>query len=448
GLRNELNNSKRGMINLIKKAVEKLEEASASKPIYVISHFDTDGITAAAIFARTLSKLDKHFTLRIVKSLNEDFVEELPSNAFLIFLDLGSGSLEQLAKKGDVLILDHHEIPTEVPGNVTMVNPHLIGHEPVCSAAICYLFSKYLLGANKDLASLAVVGTVGDAHEKEIGKVFSEILEDAEATIKKGLLIYPSTRPVDKVLEYCSNPFIPKVSGNRIGVIELLREAGLAPVDGRYKSLHELDEREMRALITAVMVRLKGKHAEKLIGNIFLVKFFSRMEDARELSALINACSRLGHSDIALGFCLGNSALRKEADIVYTRYRQSLFAALRYFYDSEKIEGKSYMIVNARDKIKDTIIGTVASIASHSPAYEEGFVIVALAYDGERIKVSARVVGRNGRNVRELLARVIDVVGGEVGGHANAAGCIIEKKDERKFIEELRKVLELELVKV
>jgi single-stranded DNA-specific DHH superfamily exonuclease len=113
-----------------------------------------------------------------------------------------------------------------------------------------------------------------------------------------------------------------------------------------------------------------------------------------------------------------------------------------------KVEGKNYMIINARDKIKDTIIGTVASILSHSPLYQEGLVIVALSYNEDKIKVSARIAGRKGRNVCELLHRAVIPVGGEVGGHPNAAGCLISRGAEDKFIEELKKVLDLEVVRV
>jgi nanoRNase/pAp phosphatase (c-di-AMP/oligoRNAs hydrolase) len=35
-----------------------------------------------------------------------------------------------------------------------------------------------------------------------------------------------------------------------------------------------------------------------------------------------------------------------------------------------------------------------------------------------------------------------------VGGHPNAAGCLIPKEKETIFIEELRKILDIELVKV
>ena len=71
-----------------------------------------------------------------------------------------------------------------------------------------------------------------------------------------------------------------------------------------------------------------------------------------------------------------------------------------------------------------------------------------MAHNEEKIKVSARVAGRNGKNIKEILDAVIEEVGGESGGHAMAAGCIIHKEKETDFIEALKKKLEIELVKV
>ena len=115
---------------------------------------------------------------------------------------------------------------------------------------------------------------------------------------------------------------------------------------------------------------------------------------------------------------------------------------------SEKILGKKYAIINAKDNIKDTIIGTIASIISYSPAYSEGTIIIALAYNKDKIKVSARITGRKGRNVREILAQAIIPLGGEVGGHPAAAGCLIPREKEKAFIQELRKVLDIDVVTV
>lgn len=439
------------MKDLIHTAIERIDLLSQKKNIHVVSHYDADGITSAAIFSRALHRWKKTFTLQIVKGLEEDVIRSLPNDSILIFLDLASGSLKYLQeKKTEVFIFDHHEIVDEIPANVTMINPQVFAeHEELSGAAICYLFARALSTRNKDLATLAVIGMIGDAHEKHIGRIFNEILQDAETVVRKGLLIYPSTRPLDKALEYSSSPYVPGVTGSYKGVVELLRDAGIPQENGRFKALYELSEEEMSHLTTSIVLKT-GHHfdPEQYIGNLFLVKFFNTLEDARELSALINACSRMERSDVSLGFCLGNRDFKRMAEDIYIEYKHSLMNALRFVESSEKITGKSYMIIHGRDKIKDTIIGTVASILSYSPIYPEGNVIVALAYNNDKIKVSARISGREGRNVREVLHKVVVPLGGEVGGHPRAAGCLISREQEGQFIDELRKVLEVETVNI
>jgi RecJ-like exonuclease len=87
------------MHSKIQTAIQRIDEISKTKPILVISHFDTDGITSAAIFSRALARWGKKFNLRIVKGLDEQTVAELPESHLLIFLDLASGSLDYLATR-------------------------------------------------------------------------------------------------------------------------------------------------------------------------------------------------------------------------------------------------------------------------------------------------------------------------------------------------------------
>ncbi len=434
----------------IKKVVSVFIEKTKDKKIQIISHFDTDGITSAAIMIQTLKELDRKFSLKIVKNLDQNFIKNLQKNKITLFLDLASGSLDYIKDSGleDVFIIDHHEIIQKIPENVKIINPQLHEKQKISSSGLTYLFSKEINPKNKKFAKLAVLGMVGDRLEKEIEKLNNKILEDSEVKRKKGLLIYPATRSLNRVFEFSSNPYIPGVTGNAKGVTELLRGADLNPTKGKYKSLLELNEKEMEKLVTAIMLKNPQSEDKKIIGEIFLIKLYNQLEDARELSAKINACSRSGKSEIALQFCMEIPSAKKAVERIHSKYKQELVSGLNFIKEVEKIQGEDFAIINAQNNIKDTMIGTIASILSNSSLYKKETIIVAMAYSGDKIKISARNVGDQGRNVREVLQNVISFTGGEVGGHEFAAGGIIDRKKEREFLDCLKRNLEVEVIKV
>jgi single-stranded-DNA-specific exonuclease len=418
--------------------------AQATKPIRIISHHDTDGITSAAIMAKTLRRLNKSFTVRIIKGIDEKIIqEELKRNSreILVFLDLASNSLEYFQNlENPIFILDHHEIDkTKINDKIKIINPHLFEGEEICGAGLTYLFSKNISEKNKDLSSIAIIGMIGDRHETQLTKIYQQIIEDAEGLeIKKSLLIFSATRPLRKSLEYSTSFFIPGVTGNSQGVLELLRENQISPE----RTLSELNQDEISKLVTSILLRMssQGEKAE-IIGNIYMMKFFNRKEDVRELSVLINACSRLGYSDLALSFCLQHEKAKEQAQEIYIQYKQELVDALKNAGKIERIRGNGFVILNAKDSIKDTIIGTITSMMSSSLDYQEGTVLISMAYNQDKIKVSARIAGRQGKNLKEILQRTITIanIQAEVGGHHKAAGCLIKKEDEIKFLEEIQK---------
>ncbi|MBS3072400.1 DHH family phosphoesterase [Candidatus Pacearchaeota archaeon] len=413
------------MIKAIKEFAYQFLKETEQTTIKVISHHDTDGITSASIITKALQRLDREFSLTIVKQLEESVIKNLPEGHVILFVDLASNSFNYLKEiKNKVFILDHHEINSEIPENVSIINPHLFNEEEISGAGLAYLFAKELNEENTDLAYLAIIGMVGDQMGKSLGKIYTQILKDSNIELKKGITLYPATRPLNKILEYSSDIFIPEVTGSSEGSVRFLREMGIGTVNGKYKSIIELNEEETSKLITAISVhRTDNGLTEDLIGNIFLVNFFSRLEDARQISAMINSCSRLGESATAISFCLQKRNSKEKVDSIYAKYRQNIVKALNALPILKKIERENYVIINAEDKIKDTMIGTIASIISNSKEYPEGKAIIAMAYNEDKIKVSARMVGKSGRNIRELLNSVIEIVGGEVGGHHAAAGC-------------------------
>lgn len=428
---------------------EKFLKTSKTKEIQIISHFDTDGITSASIIIKCLKKLDRKFNTLILKSLSEETIKKLPRNKILLFLDLASNSLEHLKDLDqEVFIIDHHEITQKIPKNIIMLNPQLQEKkEEISSSGLCYLFAKKIDPQNRDLSSLAIIGMIGDSIEN-IGVSNNEITKDAEVIIKKGVRLYPSTRPLNRVLEFSSEPYIPSVTGNRDGVFQLLKEIGFERENGQYKSLIELDEEEMTKIVTAILLRRPERNNENLIGNIFLVKHYNQLEDAREMSAKINACSRLGEPYIAILYCLEDSEAKKQVEKLYAKYKQLIINGLNYVKNMEQIKGNGYIILNAKSEIEEEIISVITTILSKSSMYDEGTIIIAMSYsDKDKVKVSARTV-KEGRSVREILERAINEIGGEFGGHKYAAGAFFNKDKEQEFIEKLKKDLEIELVKI
>ncbi|MFH0711578.1 MAG: DHH family phosphoesterase [archaeon] len=449
------------MLKEVKKFTEEFLKLSENKPIRIISHYDTDGITSAAILIKTLKRLDKKFTIKIVKGLEEETIkQELAKQPgeLIIFSDLASSNLDHFQNlKEPIFIIDHHEINEKKLNNkIKIINPHLTENQKdneCTGAGLCYLFSKTISPNNQDLSKLAIIGMIGDRHESNLSKINQQIINDThDLTIKKGIVLYPATRPLRRALEWSTSPYIPGVTGNGPGAIELLRETGIS----YEKSLLELSDNEMSKLITAVMVR-RARHNKinDILGNLYILKFFNTKEDVREISVLINACSRLGYSDIAISYCLENEKAKSRALDIYTEYKQELVSGLRVAEKMEKIKGKGFVILNAKDQIKDAIVGTICSMLSSSPAYTEGTILIGMAYNEDKIKVSARIVGREGRNLKEVLEKTLAIFKNkhpksitEVGGHHFAAGCLIEKDKEDYFIETLKKELEIEIVKI
>ena len=348
----------KNMLEAIKKAVDRFSQIEGF--VRIVTHFDADGISSGAILCNALKRMDKSFRITAISQLDKRYIEKLKEedNEILFLVDMGSSHLNELnSLKGSVFILDHHEIvESEINSNIIFINQHVYKEENLSASAITYLFAKELDGRNSDLASLAILGMIGDFADQDLGKIANSILQDAkDITIKKNILLFPSTRPLNKALEF-SNIYIPGVTGSSIGALNLIREAGIKiKEENHYKTLLDLTEEETSRLLT--LITLKGSD-KNLIGKIYLIKFFNQLEDAREITSLINACGRLGHADTALAFCMGSKKSKSDAESIYSQYKHQLISGLNWISIHDKIEGEGYVIINAGEDIKAGIIGT------------------------------------------------------------------------------------------
>jgi len=379
------------------KAVDKKEI------IRVVSHIDADGISSCAIMIKLLNHENRKYSVSTVQQLNKEVLIQLAAEPYnvLVFTDLGSGVLEEvkeiLAGK-QVFILDHHSIPeTTDYGNIVLVNPHLCGIDggkEISGAGVVFKFSCAVDKAMEDAAHIAIIGAVGDLQEQNgFLRLNQEILEIAEKKNKiktvKGLRIFGAqTRPIHKALEYCTDPYIPGVSGSESGAIQFLSQIGIEPKNGSsWKKIAQLDNEEMKKLVTGIIMKRFGeKKPEDVLGNIYLLPHEeeeSPTRDAKEFATLLNACGRLGRASYGIGACLNDKKTKQQAIRSLADYKKEIVNSLKWYNENKFSDdifwGSGFVIINAKTNVMHTMIGTLASILSKSQVMVNNTFILSMA---------------------------------------------------------------------
>ncbi|TKJ17107.1 hypothetical protein CEE44_01055 [Candidatus Woesearchaeota archaeon B3_Woes] len=454
----------------IEEAVAKFKALNKKERIRVISHLDADGICACAILLKALNNDNRNYSISIVQQLNEQVLKNISKEDYknYFFTDLGAGQLDLINKhlKGkNVFVLDHHTPnEAELDDNIVHVNPHLHGIDggtEISGSGVTFLFTNKL-NNKKDMAYVAVIGAIGDIQEdKGFQKLNNDILQmaidEGHITVKKGLRVFGmQTKPLHKTLEYCSDPFIPGVSGSESGAIQFLQQIGINPKDKKgWKKMIHLNDEEIKKLIGAVIMRrVDEDNPEDVIGNIYVLnneKEESSLRDAKEFATLLNSCGRLNKASIGIGVCLNDKTAKKKALANAENYKREIVKGMRWYNDNREskdiITENGFIIINAKENILVSMAGTVASILSKSNELKKGTFIMSLARNivEDTSKVSLRIAGNNNNvNLKEVIETITkNIENAESGGHAAAAGAIIPTSKERDVIEEAKRVLKL-----
>ena len=234
-----LTNNQQSLLSSASKAAKLItDEIKENSQILVVSHFDADGIAAAAILGKALIRKDASIHIRIINKLNEGALEEISKTGanFLIFSDIGGGYLSILPKaigQRKALVLDHHQIEPkkEAPENILHVNPHLFGIDgtvEISGSGLSYFVAKSIDEKNVDLSTLAIVGALGDIQDKgEKHSLFSlngEIVEDGIKAgyikVETDLFFYGrETRPIHRAIAYTTSHFSRDSAGRKISAL-------------------------------------------------------------------------------------------------------------------------------------------------------------------------------------------------------------------------------------
>lgn len=432
----------------IKEAAKLFLDLSEGKIIRIYSQYDPDGISSSAILSKCLLRLGKKFELRFLKQLNSKVKNKIDcEKKFIVFLDMGSGHLnilKDIIEKNTVMIIDHHEIVEFENKNLIHINPHLykeVNPEDFCTSILTFLFSIALDEKNEDLIEYAIYGAIGD--RKEESKIFKELVEKYgvnKIVIEKGLKIYGRNRPIHKALAYNFEVFLPEFFGNELAAIEFLRELGIETKSGlEWKTLENLSEDEIKRIVDRLIFYYKDP--KEIIGdNFLLINKDSMFSDVREVVSMINASSRLGFPDIAFRFCLED---RKVFDAVvknFEEYRKVLGFYLNVINGGKVVEKENVVFIFDGKEIPDNLVGVLVSMYSF---IQKNKPIVGIGYDKEinMFKVSARNNSNKNINLRDILLIVANEIGGEAGGHKDAAGAYIPIGKEEEFMEKLNKII-------
>ncbi|MBS3149287.1 DHH family phosphoesterase [Candidatus Woesearchaeota archaeon] len=447
----------------IKKAASDFNNIDKKEHIRVISNYDSDGLTSAALLTKALKNQDRIFSIRIIKQLTNKILKEISLEQYNIFIfaDLGSSSVDffnENMKDKKIFILDHHQIKSSSLKNGFFINPLLFdidGSKEISAAGVSYLFTKSLDSKNEENAHIAIIGAIGDSQENKgfIG-VNNLILEDAKKynlEVRNGLRLFGAySRPIHKVLQFSTDPYIPGITGDEQAVISFLEEIGINFYsNGKYKKLHELTEIEFQKLTSALLMKLSNhENQEDIFGPVYLLKTESDdslTKDLKEFSTLLNCAGRLNKPSIGIGLCLNDKYSKEKAQELIIEYRKEITNGLEWFYNNRNkeniIEHENFILINAQGFIRDSLIGTLTSMISRSGIFNEGLILISMAYnlDGN-IKISTRISSYNinNINVKEILESILNGINAEIGGHNEAAGAIISQADEDIFIKKVK----------
>ncbi len=169
------------LIPNIEKAVDRIATAvRRGERIIIFGDYDADGITGTAILYDILKRAGARVVALLPTrasgyGLNLDMVDKFSKyGELLITVDNGTSAIEEIERaKIDVVVIDHHNTPEELPKKAILVNPkvdsstHTYINE-LSSAAICFYISALIvreLGLEVDIREYldyVAIGTVAD----------------------------------------------------------------------------------------------------------------------------------------------------------------------------------------------------------------------------------------------------------------------------------------------
>lgn len=200
------------LFSQMQKVIRRIEEALGKKEkVAIFGDYDADGVTSTVVLKETFDELGIDSLVYIPDKrlegygLNIQAVEELGEKnvKLIITVDCGITNLKEVERaneKGmDVVIVDHHHVPEELPSAFAIVNPHFeksgypfsyLAGVGVVFKVVQALYQQFLpekQEQTKWLLDLVALGTVADC---------VPLLDENRTIVAYGLVVLSKTRRV------------------------------------------------------------------------------------------------------------------------------------------------------------------------------------------------------------------------------------------------------------
>lgn len=200
------------MIKNLQKAGKKIYSAAREgQNIILYSDADTDGAVSAYLLEHALRRINSNLNLEIYIPDREEegyglnhqaldyFEQQDQDYDLMVMTDCGIGSVEEVKRAQDmgleVIIIDHHEVPDEVPPASVIVDPKQEDSpdfRDYAASGLVYRLTEFLLKETDQEAQyieLAAIATLADRMplEKDNKEIVEQGIEALNRTLHTGL---------------------------------------------------------------------------------------------------------------------------------------------------------------------------------------------------------------------------------------------------------------------